>query len=213
MKKLCSICLMILVLGMVSGCAVQYPDTNTIYIKKNGSVQEASIESFDKSYYDEQGVKDYIASEISNYEDSYAKGSVKMKDFLLEDGVAKLMMNYDNYQSYKNFNKRELFTGTVVQAIAAGYNFEGTFEAADGKAAGAVSSTEGTENIGSAVQTVDKSTVTSDENYKVVVVNEDTDVVVKGTILYISSGSVSVKSTDTASVKMLDEGVSYIVYK
>ena len=44
-------------------------------------------------------------------------------------------------------------------------------------------------------------------------VNEDTDVVVKGTILYISSGSVSVKSTDTASVKMLDEGVSYIVYK
>lgn len=213
MKKLCSICLMILVLGMLGGCAVQYPDTDTIYIKKNGSVQEALVESFDKEYYEEQGLKDYIASEISDYESTNEKGSVKMKNFLLEDGVVKLMMNYKNYQSYQEFNKRELFTGTVVQAIAAGYGFDGEFVAVkDGETVGASGSTEGTES-GSITEAVDKKTVTGDENYKVVVINEDTDVVIKGTILYVTAGSVSVKDAGTASVKMLDEGVSYIVYK
>lgn len=47
----------------------------------------------------------------------------------------------------------------------------------------------------------------------VVVINEDTDVVVKGTIRYVSAGSVTVKDKNTASVKTVNDGVSYIVYK
>ena len=137
-----------------------------------------------------------------------------MKDFLVEDGIAKLMMDYDDCQCYSDFNKRELFTGTVVQAIAAGYSFEGEFLAvSDGEAVGSQKGTEGTEAAGTVTESVNKSTVTGDENFKVVVINEDTDVVIKGTILYVSAGSVTVKDSGTAAVRMLDDGVSYIIYK
>lgn len=127
MKKICCISFMVLVLGMISGCATKYPETDTVYIQKNGTVQEATVESFDKEYYEEEELKDFITAEIEKYESEYEKGSVKLKDFLVEEGVAKLMMKYDGYQSYMDFNGRELFTGTIVQAIAAGYSFGGDF--------------------------------------------------------------------------------------
>ena len=112
-------------------------------------------------------------------------------------------------------NGRELFAGTVVQAIAAGYKFGGDFlEVEDGKTAGnAVSDTEGAAGNAAVADTVDGSTATSDEDCKVVVINEDTDVVVKGTIKYVSAGSVTVKDKSTAAVKPVNGGVSYIIYK
>lgn len=215
MKKICSICLVVLVLGMISGCATKYPETDTVYIQKNGTVQEATVESFDKEYYKEEELKEFITAEIEEYEGTYEKGSVKLKDFLVEEGMAKLMMNYDGYQSYMDFNGRELFAGTIVQAIAAGYSFSGDFlEVKDGQTVGgSVSDTEGTEGSQTVTEAVDGSAVTAEDDCKVVVINEDTDVVVKGTIRYVSAGSVTVKDKNTVSVKTVNDGVSYIVYK
>ncbi len=215
MKKICSICLVVLVLGMISGCATKYPEVDTVYIQKNGTVQEATVESFDKSYYKEEELEDFINAHIEEYEGAYEKGSVVLKDFLVEEGTAKMMMKYDGYQNYIDFNGRELFAGTVVQAIAAGYNFSGDFLAVeDGQTVGnAVSDTEGAADSAAVTGAVDGSTVTSDEDCKVVIINEDTDVVVKGTIRYVSAGSVTVKDKSTASVKTVNGGVSYIIYK
>lgn len=214
MKRLYGVCMILILAGVLVGCTTEYPATNTVYVHKNGTLTEAIVESFDKDYYDEQGLKDFITEEIAQYESDYESGSVKEADFVVEEGIAKLMLKYDGYQSYKDFNGREMFTGTVVQAIAAGYDFSSDFvEVVDGEAVGltAVSSTE-TEQV-SVTQTVSSADVTSVDDAKVVILNEDTDVQVKGTILYVSGSSVSLKDKRTASVVKKNDGLSYIVYK
>ncbi len=211
MKKIYSICLAMLLFMMLSGCSTSYPDTDTVYIQKNGSVQEATVESFEKDYYSEEELKEFITAAIEAYEEEHEDGGVEMKSFEIEEGTAKLMMKYDSCKNYEDFNGRELFAGTVVQTIAAGYSFDTDFvEVEDGALVGGPFDTEQSEAAAGAVSV---SEVTSNEDYKVVVLNEDTDVVVKGQICYVSAGSVTVKDKKTASVTTRNEGLSYIVYK
>ena len=235
MKKVCSICLVILMISLVSGCATKFPDTDTVYIQKNGEISEASVESFDKKYYSQDELESFIKDEIADYEDAHDSGSVKLTSFKMEDKTAKLMMKYDGYQNYSDFNGTELFEGTVVQAIAAGYKFDVDFaEVEDGKvkaeSTGTESATESlvesatesltegateslTETATQATESVSASDVTSNDDYKVVILNKDTDVEVKGTICYVSTKGVTVKDDNTATVKELNDEVSYIVYK
>lgn len=222
MKKVCSICLIILMISLISGCATKFPDTDTVYIQKNGEISEASVESFDKKYYSQDELESYIKDEISDYKKKHDDGSVKLTSLKMEDKKAKLMMKYDGYQSYSDFNGRKLFTGTIVQAIAAGYKFNVNFvQVEDGKIKGESVGTESaTESLtetstqaNKAVAPVNAEDVTKNEDYKVVVINEDTNVEVKGTICYVSANGVTLKDKSTAAVKELNDEVSYIVYK
>ncbi len=211
MKRTYGIFLVMLILLMLSGCSTSYPDTDTVYIQKNGTVREATVESFEKEYYSEEELKEFITAEIEAYEKEHEDGGVKMKSFEIEEGMAKLMMEYDSCENYEDFNGRELFAGTMVQTIAAGYSFDTDFlEVDDGEIVG---ESLDTEQAGETTGTVSVSEVTSNEDYKVVVINENTDVVVKGEICYVSAGTVTVKDKKTASVTSQNEGVSYIVYK
>lgn len=230
MKKVCSICLVILMISLISGCATKFPDTDTVYIQKNGEISEASVESFDKKYYSQDELESYIKDEISDYKKSHDGGSVKMTSFKMDGKKAKLMMKYDGYQSYSDFNGKKLFAGTVVQAIAAGYKFNVNFvKVEDGKVKGESVGTESatesltesaTESLteastqpGKTVEPVDTNDITKNDDYKVVVINQDTNVEVKGTICYVSANGVTVKDDNTATVKELNDEVSYIVYK
>lgn len=222
MKKVCSICLVILMISLISGCATKFPDTDTVYIQKDGEISEASVESFDKKYYSQDELESYIKDEISDYKKSHDGGSVKMTSFKMDGKKAKLMMKYDGYQSYSDFNGKKLFTGTVVQAIAAGYKFNVNFvKVEDGKVKGesvgtesaTESLTEASTQAGKTVEPVDTNVITKNDDYKVVVINQDTNVEVKGTICYVSANGVTVKGDNTATVKELNDEVSYIVYK
>jgi hypothetical protein len=209
-------------ISLISGCATKFPDTDTVYIQKNGEISEASVESFDKKYYSQDELESYIKDEISDYKKKHDDGSVKLTSLKMEDKKAKLMIKYDGYQSYSDFNGKKLFAGTIVQAIAAGYKFNVDFvQVEDGKIKGESVGTESaTENLTEAstqtaktVDPVSASDVTKNEDYKVVVINEDTNVEVKGTICYVSANGVTVKDESTATVKELNDEVSYIVYK
>ena len=62
-----------------------------------------------------------------------------IEEFTVEDKVAKLYMKYEDCESYQDFNEVTLFSGTVPQALAAGFNFNTEFtEIKDGKACGTV---------------------------------------------------------------------------
>lgn len=207
MKKLWGICLAVLSLGFLSSCATKFPETDTIYIQKNGSVKEATVKQFDKTYYEEEELKSFIEDALEDYKG----GGVRMEKLLVEDKTAKLMMKYDNFQSYVDFDGRELFVGTVVQALANGYNFSGAFlKVENGKTSAGAGDTESTEIPSEAIG---GDIVSAEEEDKVVVLNEDTDVVVRGSICYVSAEGVTVKDKNTASVKKRNDGVSYIVYK
>ncbi len=206
MKKIISISLVcLLITGLFSACGKSLEaDRDTVYIQKKGTVVGAAIADFDKDYYEEGELKSFVEEKVQEYQGGHGKNSVAIDNFSVEKGVAKLYMKYADCENYQEFNDVTLFSGTVPQALAAGFDFNTKFtEIKDGKAAGSV----------------ENKTIV-DTDYKVVVLSEKVDVKVDGTILYMSSNYTTVKAKDTVSIQLPEEAgdgeemsLSYIVYK
>ena len=204
MKKLFSICLVCLAIaGLLTGCGKSLEaDRDTVYVQKKGTVTSAAISDFDKDYYDEEELKKYVDERVADYQEQHGEDSVSIDKFSVEEGVAKLYINYKGYEEYQDFNEVTLFSGTVPQALAEGFDFNTEFtEIKGGEAAG----------------TVSKDKIT-DTDAKVININKKVDVKVDGTILYVSGENTSVKGKDTASMAGDEErseeaDVTYIIYK
>ena len=172
MKKLFSICLVCLAIaGLLTGCGKSLEaDRDTVYVQKKGTVTSAAISDFDKDYYDEEELKKYVDERVADYQEQHGEDSVSIDKFSVEEGVAKLYINYKGYEEYQDFNEVTLFSGTVPQALAEGFDFNTEFtEIKGGEAAG----------------TVSKDKIT-DTDAKVIILSEKVDVKVDGTIQYVS---------------------------
>lgn len=200
MKKLLSTgVILIMVCGILSGCGTDKDaDTTTLFVEKDYSVIEVAVGAFDKDYYDEDECRDYVKDEVAAYKDEDGTGTVKFKKLSVEEGTAKLNMTYSDSKAYTEFTGEELFAGTIVEALAEGYEFDVDFsKVEDAQVKGSVPAED----------------VTSNSDYKVVVVNRTTDVAVHGTIQYVSDG-VTMKDEGTAAVEKSEEAtLSYIIYK
>lgn len=206
MKKIFSIGLVCLALaGLLTGCGKSLEaDRDTVYVQKKGTVVSAAIADFDKDYYDEEELKKYIDERVEDYQGEHGKKSVSVEEFSVEEGIAKLLIKYAGCEDYEDFNGVTLFSGTIPQALAEGYGFDGEFtEIEDGKAAG----------------TADSKTVT-DLDAKVIILSEKVDVKVDGTIQYVSSEYTTMKEKDTVSVQLPEEvedgeesSLVYVIYQ
>lgn len=202
MKKI--ICVgftMILCMGLLSGCSKKTDvDTSTVFIEKKGKITSVDVEALDKDYYDEAELESYITDHVNDYT-SENGNTVEMASFTVTDQVAKLQMQYDSYEDYTAFNGIELYDGTVVEAEAAGYDFDTEFISA---------SDEDTKKVS-------KDDVLADDNNKVVIIKANVDVKVDGTILYVSKENTKV--TEKNKVSITGEGsaeeaaLTYIIYK
>ncbi len=202
MKKI--ICVgftMILCMGLLSGCSKKTDvDTSTVFIEKKGKITSVDVEALDKDYYDEAELESYITDHVNDYT-SENGNTVEMASFTVTDQVAKLQMQYDSYEDYTAFNGIELYDGTVVEAEAAGYDFDTDFIGA---------SDEDTKKVS-------KDDVLADDNNKVVIIKANVDVEVDGTVLYVSKENTKV--TEKNKVSITGEGsaeeaaLTYIIYK
>lgn len=202
MKKI--ICVgftMILCMGLLSGCSKKTDvDTSTVFIEKKGKITSVDVEALDKDYYDEAELESYITDHVNDYTAENGN-TVEMASFTVTDQVAKLQMQYDSYEDYTAFNGIELYDGTVVEAEAAGYDFDTDFISA---------SDEDTKKVS-------KDDVLADDNNKVVIIKANVDVKVDGTILYVSKENTKV--TEKNKVSITGEGsaeeaaLTYIIYK
>ena len=183
-------------------------DKNTVYVKKNGKIIGASVESFDKNYYDTEELETYINEQVDEYLSDHEKKSVEVDKFSVEEGIAKLNIKYAGYEDYAEFNGVEMFVGTVPQAMAAGYNFDDTFlKVEDGK-------------LGSSLGRDELIEASEDSKYKVVILSEKVDVKVKGTVLYVSEDYTSLAAKNTVSIALTEDALdgeelklTYIIYK
>jgi len=206
MKKLISISMVCLLMtGLFSACGKSLEaDRDTVYVQKKGGIIGAAIADFDKDYYSEDELKTFVEERVQDYQEEHGKNSVKIDSFSVEEGVAKLYMKYEGYEDYQDFNEVTLFSGTVPQALAAGFAFDTEFtQVEDGKAAGSV-----------------ESATVAETDYKIVILSEKVDVKVDGVIQYMSSAYTSVKAKDTVAVQVPEEAedgeelsLVYIVYK
>ena len=192
MRRIISISLVCLLMtGLFSACGKSLEaDRDTVYIQKKGSIIGAAIADFDKDYYDEEELKAFAEERVQEYQEEHGKNSVTIDKFSVEEGTAKLYMKYAGYEDYQEFNEVTLFSGTVPQALAAGFTFDTDFtKIKDGKAAGSVENTE-------------------------------VEVKVDGSVQYMSSDYTSLKGKDTVTVQVPEEAgdgeelsLVYIVYK
>ncbi len=192
---------MILCMGLLSGCSKKTDvDTSTVFIEKKGKITSVDVEALDKDYYDEAELESYITDHVNDYTAENGN-TVEMASFTVTDQVAKLQMQYDSYEDYTAFNGIELYDGTVVEAEAAGYDFDTDFISA---------SDEDTKKVS-------KDDVLADDNNKVVIIKANVDVKVDGTILYVSKENTKV--TEKNKVSITGEGsaeeaaLTYIIYK
>lgn len=206
MKKIISVGLLcLLAAGLFSACGNSLTaDRDTVYVQKKGKIICAAISEFDKDYYDAEELRKYIEERVQAYQEEHGKNSVGIEEFTVEDKVAKLYMKYKDCESYQDFNEVTLFSGTVPQALAAGFNFNAKFtKIENGKVSGSV----------------DNTTV-MDSDCKVVILSEKMDVKVDGTIQYMSSDYTTIKAKDTVAIEVPEEAkdgsemtLVYVVYK
>lgn len=186
-KKIGLILTVMLGLGLLSGCGNKLDvEESTVYVDKDGSVISADLEDFEADYYSEEELKNYINETIDSYTTENGKKSVSLSDFSVKDSVAKLTMKYKTSNDYTNFNGIELFSGTVVKAMAAGYDFNVDFVSVeDGVVTG----------------TASKDEVIDNDDYKVAIIKANTNVKVDGKIVYVSNQNVEVTGKNTITIK------------
>ncbi|MCU6761563.1 Uncharacterised protein [uncultured Roseburia sp.] len=187
---------------LLAGCGSLKVDSNTISVQKNGKIMEGLVEDFSKEYYDEEELKAYIDQSVEDYAAENEKGDVKVSGYKVEDQKAYLTLKYKNTDSYGKFNGVDIFNGTIVKAQAEGYDFDASFtKVEDGEAKGSADTKE----------------VTSDDKLNVLILRENMNIIVPGTIQYVSADGVKVTAKDTVEIEQKSDTavapVVYVIYK
>lgn len=169
---------------------------DTIEVKKDGTILGYIEEDFSKDYYDTDGLKSMIESEIAEYAKiAGSQSCVELQDFAAEDGMVNVLIAYESAQDYRSYNNTTLYVGTVSELAGEGVAFDVPLLSADEE--------EGSLPAG------DVSSV--GENHAVVF-DENVSVKVPGTILY-HSGNVSLTGKRTAVADQDSTESAVIIYK
>ena len=177
---------------------------NTIALQRNGKILEAAVESFDQSYYDQEELNTYVQNAVDDYTTEHGKKSVSVTDSKVEEKKAYLTLEYENAETFSDFTGIECFSGSIVEAQSAGYDFDLDFyPVTDGKAD---------------TKIVKGSTLLDDDDLKVLIVKENSDLIVPGKIAYVSTEGTEVTSEKQVNVTQkeqdTDEAVLvYVLYK
>ena len=134
-KKLSMLLPVIATCGLLAGCGTDYyTKDSTVFVAKNGSVVSTDVEDFDTAAYKQDDLQSYVDKSIDDY-NKKNDGSIKLKKLTVEKKKASLTMSYASTDEYTDFNGTKLFSGTIAEALAAGYDFKTDFAAIDdGKA-------------------------------------------------------------------------------
>lgn len=197
MKKFKGLLLIGVIALMLVGCGKTFDtDESAVYVKKGGKIIGASVEEFDESKYDKDELSAFIDKAIDEYNKEHSTGSVSLGKLTVENNKAILFLTYESPSDYTEFNGEEIFVGTIVDAMAAGYDFNESYYAVKGTELGDLTS-------------IDK----IDDDLKVVILKEHIGVKVDGTIKYISS-NLKIKDKKTAKAKK-DASTEYtvVIYK
>ena len=173
---------------------------NTIALQRNGKILEADVENFDQSYYKEDELNSYIQNAVDDYTAEHGKKSVSVTESKVEEKKAYLTLQYENAETFQDFSGIECFSGSIVEAQSAGYDFEQDFyPVTDGKAD---------------KKTVRGSSLLEDDDLKVLIVKENSDLIVPGKIAYVSTEGTEVTSEKQVNVtqKQQDTDESVLVY-
>ncbi|MDF2511240.1 MAG: hypothetical protein K0S04_1106 [Herbinix sp.] len=196
MKKivLCAT-MLFLMLGAV-GCTneelrVDKVTANSIVAKSNGKLQVATIEDFDKNYYDLDELREYIEEQVDTYNKTAGDEKITVDDVDKKDDKAVMILTYSGMDQYANFNE-----------VSAAY-----FTGGVGDISLKLPSTLIDAKNGSLASTDE---ILKDEKFKFLVLNEPYHIVTDGKVKYYSEKATLV---DENEVDGAAEGMTIVVFK
>ena len=205
MKRIGCAILAVLMFGMtLVGCGPVDSESNLIYVNKKGQVQTVDVEEFDKSYYGEEDFKTFAQEAIDAYNKSHEVDAITLKEFTLEENIAKLKMEYKSVTDFSDFNEITLFQGSIAAAVSEGYLFDVDFSKVE---------------KGAVTGKATRADILEEDGLSVVVINANTNVKVAGAICYVSTANVTVTAKDTVSIydeentSLITDVYTYIIYK
>lgn len=214
-KKVIALCLGTAAVSMLAACGSADVTENTVELKKNGKIVEYTMEDFAESYYDAEELKSFIQSEVDTYQEEN-EGSIKVSKSEVEDQTAYLTIQYDSVDTFSDFNGIDCFAGSIVQARSAGYDFDADF--IDVASGDSEADSEGSVDELEILPVVPADIVLQDDELKVFIIRDDVDIIVPGTIVYVSAEHTEVTAGNTVSVNIEDEETDkdvlvYVLYK
>lgn len=176
MKKIALLSIMMIMIVTLAGCKkgtltikTSSVSENTMLIKKDGRVQVAIVDTFDKSYYSVDEIDSYIKDELTKFNQTVNNNdAIKLVDLeKVKDNIV-MVLEYQTFDYYTQFNKVEgNYYSTLtseVQSKLPQILFNTKDEAIQG------------------------SEVTFEENYKVVELKEEYNLMIDGKIKYYNNG-------------------------
>ena len=207
-KKTISWMLMLLLSTLLfTGCskeAVYVPVTeNTIELTEDGRLIGYIVEPFEKDYYSISELETMVRSEIDEYNAGNQDLSTEAgrlpilveKVIMAEDGSKKAVvaLNFQNAAVYEDYMGKEIFLGTVAEAMDAGYEVDGKLTEVKG----------GEAFSGGMVQKA--------KEKKILILEAAVSVRTTGKVQYLSTNA---KKTAEGLVDCTaDEELKYIIYK
>lgn len=163
---------MVLCVGLLSGCGKDYNTAeDTVFLLKNGKVISTDVEAFDQNTYSKDGLVTYVDEAVEAFNAEHGKGAVSKKKLLVEDGTAVLTLEYASVEDFADFRGTELFTGSIAESLAAGYDFDVDFAEIDGDD----------------VKECNASEILAQDGLKVAIIKDHVNVNVAGKIIYASA--------------------------
>lgn len=167
-------------------------DVNTVVINKDGTVQAATVEEFNKEYYSLDELSNFITKQIDKYNNSVGSETAITIDSLEEDGKdVVLILTYQNLDTYADFNKVEAVAMGVDELQGQDLELPDVFVKEDDGAY------------------VKQDVALKNGKYKVVMIKDNVDLMVEGTIKYYANCVL----VNSYTIQTAPEDASVIVYK
>lgn len=186
----------LLVLLMVCGCGdksilnLKEIENDTLYVSKEGKLELADVEQFDKSYYSDSELKDFVKETIEDYNTQEEAGKVRLEDFSVKDQVAKVLLSFDSADTYEGFQGEKLKVLTSKEVESNLVLPESFVKATDGS-------------------TVGKDEVLAEKDLHYLIVEGVLDIQLDGTIVYYSDASLIGDNL----IQTTGEQIAVIIYK
>lgn len=196
MKKVLYILLLVTSIPILIGCkknlelTLDNTDSNTLLVRKDGKIQVAILDVFDKDYYDMEELTQFINQEVESFNEKNGEEAIILDEIEKMDHQVILILTYNSIEDYTSFNHVDGNLLSVQDAKSSDLSLPEIFY----NKKGATLSKE---------EALDK-----DKNF-VFYLKEDIKVLINGKIQYHSNGDLISKS----EVQTTEDEGTFVIYK
>lgn len=124
----------------LTGCAGQTDSkeqlVTNVEIQKDGKIVHTIYSDFKEAYYNVEDLTEMVQTSMKEYRLKNPDSEIVLKKCELignEDRMVKVVMEYDNCETYTGFNGKTLFEGTIQEAYEKGYDLDRQLQAVSEK--------------------------------------------------------------------------------